>query len=181
MQNTYSVIPASLMYSWFISSCSYAITSFSMLRSSSVIVWILCSWSQSYLIIFTVHNQFWLNSGYGMDFFRFYCIYHLFMWWLYHLWGKYRSFSVDYFVIFRRFNDCKNTVFFLNGKMYLSTVVKHVTPLLTGRRETVEGSRRWVANLWIENQRLAILCYSCTQWVDTQEICGYHKEGVDNA
>ena len=45
------------------------------------------------------------------------------MWWLYHLWGKYRSFSVDYFVIFCRFIDCKDTHFFLNGKNYLNVLI----------------------------------------------------------
>lgn len=55
------------------------------------------------------------------------------MWWLYHLWGKYRSFSVDYFVIFiSRFIDCKDTHFFLNGKNYLNVLMWECVNALVG-------------------------------------------------
>ena len=50
-----------------------------------------------------------------------------------------------------------------------------------GRKMVAERpskDRRGTINLWVENQRFAILCDSCAQCAGFQRICNCHIEGT---
>ena len=72
--------------------------------------------------------------------------------------------------------ECVNALVGLIGKMSCG--------IEKGRRETVEGSskdRRGITNLWVENQRLAILYDSYAQCAGFQGVCNCYIEGTKKA
>lgn len=69
--------------------------------------------------------------------------------------------------------ECVNALVGLIGKMSCGIEMGH--------RETVERlskDRLGITNLWVENQRFAILYDSYAQCAGFQEICNCHIEGI---